>query len=53
MVSKVFDRSVIKAPANACLSRHNFQLSINYNKAYFVLNPFMYSQRNGERNFPI
>ena len=40
IVSKAFDRSINKVPAKPCLSRHNLYLSINYNKAYCVLDPF-------------
>ena len=53
IVSKAFDRSINKAPAKPCLSRHNLHLSIIDNKACSVLNPFLYLQSNGERSFPI
>ena len=53
VVSKAFDRSINKVPAKSCLSRHNLHLSINDNKAYCVLNSFLYPQRKGERTFPI
>ena len=50
---KDFDRSINKAPAKPCLSRHNLHLSINDSIAYCVLNPFLYLQINEERNFPL
>ena len=53
IVSKVFDRSINKTPAQPFLSRHNLYLTINNNKAYFVLNSLLYLQKNGGRNFPI
>ena len=53
IVSKVFDRNSNKGLAKPCLSRHNLDLCINDNKAYYVLNPFLYTHRYGEINFSI
>ena len=42
---KGFYRFINKAPAKPCLSGHNLHLSVNDNKAYWELNPFLYPQK--------
>ena len=51
-VSKALDKFINKAPAKPCLSMQNFHLSVSVDKAYYVLKPFLYPHKNGERNFP-